>query len=171
MNKKLEEQFKLFYRAYPRHESRGEAETRFEQIMKVEEDPVALTKKMVLALAAQKKHRNTMIKSGQWMPREKLPAPWLNKKCWLDEIPSSMDVAEKTESKKCTTMNCFQDSHYVDGLCTEHLYEKHDTMKLHRKAVMTKLGLLPKPNESKTDWAMRCRASMGSMNGLCRSEA
>ncbi len=78
--------FGLFWEAYPRKKSKGQAEKVFAKINPDEQ----LLATMLATIERAKKSDDWLKEGGQYIP---YPATWLNAKGWEDEIP-------KVESKK-----------------------------------------------------------------------
>lgn len=90
----LMERFEIFYKAYPKHKSRGDAEKAWKSIKPDD----ALLAKIMKALEIAKKDPNWQKEKGQYVP---YPASWLRAKGWEDEPDgNSDDSASHTDSKK-----------------------------------------------------------------------
>lgn len=74
----LMERFEVFYKAYPKHKSRGDAEKAWKSIKPDD----ALLAKIMKALETAKKDPNWQKEKGQYVP---YPASWLRAKGWEDE--------------------------------------------------------------------------------------
>lgn len=74
----LMERFEIFYKAYPRHKSRGDAEKAWKSLKPDD----ALLAKIMKALEVAKKDPNWQKNNGQFVP---YPASWLRAKGWEDE--------------------------------------------------------------------------------------
>ena len=86
----LMERFETFYKAYPKHKSRGTAEKAWRTLKPTDE----LLAKIMKALETAKKSSDWTKDNGQYIP---YPATWLRAKGWEDET-------EKTDaSKKLST--------------------------------------------------------------------
>ena len=98
--------FSLFWAAYPKKKSKGEAEKAF---IKIKPDNVLLDK-ILKAIEAQKKSPDWIKDSGQFIP---YPATWLNGKRWEDETtipPEIQKPAKQVELEK------FREQHKYDIL-------------------------------------------------------
>lgn len=71
------EGFEIWYRAYPRHEARGNAERAYRKALKLSDSPTLL-------LGAQRYARECRGKEPGFIAH---PATWLNGQRWLDEAP------------------------------------------------------------------------------------
>ena len=70
--------FKLFWNAYPKKKSKGQAEKAFEKI----KPDAQLLEKMISSIEESKRSEDWMKQGGQFIP---YPATWLNAKGWEDE--------------------------------------------------------------------------------------
>ena len=70
--------FERFYRAYPKHVAKADAEKAFKKL-KADD---ALVERMVTAIEAQKKSKQWLKDDGQFIPH---PATWLNRHEWENE--------------------------------------------------------------------------------------
>ncbi len=77
--RKIEHTFDIFWKAYPKRKSRGQAEKAFEKVNPDE----SLLKTILAAIDQAKKSDDWQKESGQYIP---YPATWLNNKGWEDEI-------------------------------------------------------------------------------------
>lgn len=96
VNKKviIKEEFENFYSAYPRKESKGKAETAYEKALK---DGVTSTD-LLDGVKRYCKHIKKDCIERQFI---KLPATWLNQKCWEDKYTVDIPKAEvKSEPVK-----------------------------------------------------------------------
>jgi hypothetical protein len=76
-NKYISSDFEAFYQTYPRHEAKGQAERAYRAALRTADPPTLL--------AAAQRYRGERV--GQDPKFTKLPATWLNGKCWLDDPP------------------------------------------------------------------------------------
>jgi hypothetical protein len=72
----VDDDFKIFWEAYPRKEGKQKAEAAFAKVS----EPVQV---LLDAIEAQKKSAQWAKDGGQFIPH---PATWLNGKRWLDEV-------------------------------------------------------------------------------------
>lgn len=77
-------EFERFYSAYPLHESKADAAKAFNALKPDE----TFLRTLLAALEKQKAAREEKENRGAWVPQLKLPATWLRKQCWLDEVPA-----------------------------------------------------------------------------------
>lgn len=90
----LMERFEVFYKAYPRHKSRGDAEKAWKALKPDD----TLLAKIMEALEAAKKSHDWQKENGQYIP---YPATWLRAKGWEDEQDTnSNDSGSHTGNKK-----------------------------------------------------------------------
>lgn len=82
--KRFAQPFDLFWKAYPKRKSRGQAEKAF---MKINPDEQLLAV-IVEAVGRAKTWDDWKKDDGKFIP---YPATWLNAKGWLDEAPASTD--------------------------------------------------------------------------------
>ena len=75
----LMERFETFYKAYPKHKSRGAAEKAWRTLKPTDE----LLAKIMAGLERAKKSNEWQKENGQYIP---YPATWLRAKGWEDEI-------------------------------------------------------------------------------------
>ena len=75
----ISQKFDIFWKAYPKKKSKGDAEKAFE---KVNPDKQLLAT-MLAKIEQAKKSTDWLKDSGQFIP---YPATWLNRKCWEDEF-------------------------------------------------------------------------------------
>ena len=108
--------FEEFWQNYPCRKGKGAAAKKYEKI------DADTHKSILLAIDAQKRHRQAAKKTGEFMPDWCMPATWLNQQRWLDEIPSHQDTVERTALGECSMPDC---PHPVYGqrfnLCEFHL--------------------------------------------------
>jgi len=83
----LMERFETFYKAYPKHKSRGTAEKAWRTLKPTDE----LLAKIMKALETAKKSSDWTKDNGQYIP---YPATWLRAKGWEDETEKT-DVSKK----------------------------------------------------------------------------
>jgi len=103
--------FDEFWQAYPNRKGKGAAAKKYE---KIDEET---HKAILLAIDAQKRHRNLAKKTGEFMPEWCMPATWLNQQRWLDEIPSHAETLDRKPAKKCHCGNDFPcEKHFYDTL-------------------------------------------------------
>jgi len=90
-----ENQFEIFWNAYPVHVGITEAEARWEKLRKSKKLPDLNT-----LLSAIQKQRDWRERAGpdEFRPEWKHPATWLNKGCWDDEIPEQHPLAGKVST-------------------------------------------------------------------------
>ena len=74
--RRVDDDFKIFWEAYPRKEGKQKAEAAFAKVT----EPVEV---LLDAIEAQKKSAQWTKDGGQFIPH---PATWLNGKRWLDEV-------------------------------------------------------------------------------------
>ena len=121
MNEGQQALFERWWASYPRKQSKGAAEKSWERLGPDE----AFTTKMVLAVEAQQRYRKWAIKQNKFVADNKLPATWLNQKCWEDQIPSmheSEGLVAKCPGKPCSVKGCVCDTvGPAFDLCQEHL--------------------------------------------------
>jgi len=110
--------FDAFWQAYPNRKGKGAAAKKYE---KIDEDT---HKAILLAIDAQKRHRNLAKKTGEFMPEWCMPVTWLNQQRWLDEIPSHAETLDRKPAKKCHCGN--------DWPCEEHYYENRKDWKYYK---------------------------------------
>jgi len=125
------DKFEQFWQAYPNRKGKGAAAKKYE---KIDEDT---HKAILLAIDAQKRHRNLAKKTGEFMPEWCMPVTWLNQQRWLDEIPSHAETKEKSEVKKCHCGN--------DWPCEKHYYDTIKATDWRWKALNEHWQALGKP--------------------------
>ena len=110
------DKFSEFWQAYPNRKGKGAAAKKYEKI------DVETHKSILLAIDAQKRHRQAAKKTGEFMPEWCMPATWLNQQRWLDEIPSAQETAEKVSRGTCSIEGC-QTETYGNrfSLCEHHI--------------------------------------------------
>lgn len=90
----LMERFEIFYKAYPRHKSRGDAEKAWKSLKPDD----TLFAKIMKALETAKKDPNWQKENHRYVP---YPASWLRAKGWEDEPDAnSGDSESHTDGKK-----------------------------------------------------------------------
>lgn len=90
----LMERFEVFYKDYPKHKSRGDAEKAWKSLKPDD----TLLAKIMEALEAAKKSHDWQKENGQYIP---YPATWLRAKGWEDEQDTnSNDSGSHTGNKK-----------------------------------------------------------------------
>lgn len=87
--------FDQFWFAYPIHKSKEDALKAFKKIPMNE----VLLKTILDALELQKKEREIKEQNREFVPAWKLPATWLNGKCWQDEVNLTVKL-EKSNDKR-----------------------------------------------------------------------
>lgn len=92
------EGFEKWYSQYPNKKARGAAEKAWEKLKPDEK----MVDDMVIALQIQKRWRIEAGKAGEFVPPWKMPATWLNGKCWLDEVGSFSEL----KSRQNVTHDC-----------------------------------------------------------------
>jgi len=80
--------FDVFWKAYPKKKSKGQAEKAFSKIHPDEQ----LLATMLAMIEQAKKSEDWQKAGGQYIPH---PATWLNAKGWLDEEPPEIPMAER----------------------------------------------------------------------------
>jgi hypothetical protein len=128
--------FDEFWQSYPNRKGKGAAAKKYEKI------DVETHKSILLAIDAQKRHRQAAKKTGEFMPEWCMPATWLNQQRWLDEIPSAQDTAEKVSRGTCSIEGC-QTETYGNrfSLCEHHIqFDKNNRLR-------TSLRLVPELRE------------------------
>lgn len=155
--------FEHFWTLYPHKVGKGQALKTWEKTMKgkTPDEVDALWREMVLAIDAQRKHREHAKRTGQFMPEWKHPSTWLNGQCWLDEVPKVALPGEK-ETKPETRCECgakavvvrgddrFCPRCYVNKTTPEHKRVLNDNLK--------RMGLEKRPNETREEFIARCKA-------------
>lgn len=91
--RRVDDDFKIFWEAYPRKEGKQKAEAAFAKVT----EPVQV---LLDAIEAQKKSAQWAKDGGQFIPH---PATWLNGKRWLDEVVMA------TETRKGVPMGATGD--------------------------------------------------------------
>lgn len=81
-NKSVATDFEVFWAVYPLHKSKERARKVFFKLKPKDE----LMGKILIALEEQKQEKELQSKTNQFCPPWKLPATWLNGKCWEDEV-------------------------------------------------------------------------------------
>jgi len=79
IKKEMQNNFELFWKAYPKKRSKGQAEKTFEKVAPDEQ----LFAAIMTAIEQAKKSEQWLKANGQYIP---YPATWLNAKGWEDEI-------------------------------------------------------------------------------------
>jgi hypothetical protein len=98
--KKESGQFDIFWKAYPRRKSKGQAEKVFEKI-----DPDEQLFKIILtAIEKAKKSVDWQKDNGQFIP---YPATWLNARGWEDELKGDRGGAHKGSSRQLIERNSY----------------------------------------------------------------
>lgn len=87
----LDEQFALFYSAYPLKRARLDAYRAFLKAIARGATIVVL----LAAIDAQKADRQARYELGQWVPQWPYPATWLNGARWEDEIEADPRLADE----------------------------------------------------------------------------
>jgi len=82
LNRSVAADFELFWAVYPLHKSKERARKVFFKLKPKDE----LMGKILIALEEQKQEKELQSKTNQFCPPWKLPATWLNGKCWEDEV-------------------------------------------------------------------------------------
>lgn len=90
---KLMERFEAFYKAYPKHKSRGDAEKAWKTLKPDD----ALLAKIMSALDVAKKSQDWLKDGGQFIP---YPATWLRAKGWADEPDAVSDASADQVAQK-----------------------------------------------------------------------
>lgn len=160
--------FQEFYNAYPRRVSPGRAIATWKKLtLGMDEEEVSeFTKKIVLAIEVQVRHRRQLVELNKFVPDWKHPATWLNGMCWMDELESISELkheAQKFDPKSCITegcgkptlgpkynlcARCYADSH------SEYLPAMRDTYKAN--------NLKRSPNETDEQYDARMRGVVRS---------
>jgi len=84
IDKEYKERFDIFWQAYPKKKSKGQAETAFYKISPDEQ----LLATMVATIEQAKKSDDWLKEKGKYIP---YPATWLNAKGWEDEYEAKED--------------------------------------------------------------------------------
>jgi len=79
LNKTIHARFEIFWKAYPKKRSKGQAEKAFTKVKPDEQ----LLATMLATIERAKKSEGWLKDGGQFIP---YPATWLNRKCWEDEF-------------------------------------------------------------------------------------
>lgn len=82
------DQFEVFWKAYPKKKSKGDAKKAFSALKNVNLD------QLLSALEEQKKSKEWLKEGGQFIP---YPAKWLRRCCWEDEQEVNTENAENTD--------------------------------------------------------------------------
>jgi len=130
------DKFSEFWQAYPNRKGKGAASKKYEKI------DVETHKSILLAIDAQKRHRQAAKKTGEFMPEWCMPATWLNQQRWLDEIPSAQETAEKVSRGTCSVQGCETETYGNRfSLCEHHIqFDKGNRLR-------TSLRLVPELRE------------------------
>ncbi len=148
--------FERFWTAYPRKVSKGQAAKNW---LKVEcEDGLTeeeMTLKIVLAADAQKRAYKDRERKF-W----KHPGTWLSSMCWLDEIPSTMEMIH-VEQKLCPCGEPSFNGHHCPRCFYDHLESKSIQTQAPSKKEMYQvqkdLGLAKRKDETKEEYFERNR--------------
>lgn len=89
----LMERFEIFYKAYPRHKSRGDAEKAWKSLKPDD----AMLEKIMKALEIAKQDPNWQKENHKYAP---YPASWLRSKGWADEPDGDSNVSESHTAQK-----------------------------------------------------------------------
>lgn len=82
--------FSRWYAHFPVKKARADAQKAWGQI-----DPDdALTDWMIIAIENQIAERSRKLARNIWVPEWKLPATWIRKECWDDEVQLELDELE-----------------------------------------------------------------------------
>ena len=137
--KELRSKFEQFYAQYPRHKDRERAWKVFEKINSNDE----LFVKIMNAVKNQKAEYD-LNKSDSTYEFFKYAAPWLNGKCWTDEVETQMPKSNPwAHCKKC-------DKEMAKREDSEYCYECEDklnppaTKETIRKALKKMKNILPR---------------------------
>ena len=151
----MDDLFEKFWEQYPHRVSKGAAIKSFEKVIKEHGDEVLET--ILLAIQAQKRYRNEALSADQFVPNWKMPATWLNQRCWEDEIPSHARLKEIIDQKKCSMDDC-ENSVMGDrfDVCEEHYADKYCDFE-DNKNFLKQHNLYKTKNESLKEWRDRCR--------------
>jgi len=84
--------FDIFWKAYPKKKSKGDAEKAFAKVNPNEQ----LLATMLATIERAKKSEGWLKDNGQFIP---YPATWLNHKCWEDEFPEKEGGRDGTHRK------------------------------------------------------------------------
>ncbi len=155
--------FERWWTTYPHKVGKGQALKAWDKMMKgkTPEEVDALWRQMILAIDAQKKHREHAKRTGQFMPEWKHPATWLNGQCWLDEVPKVTLPGEK-ETKAAVLCECGAKAVVVrddDRFCPRCYVNKTDPE--HKRVLndsLKRMGMEKQPNETRQEFIARCKA-------------
>ena len=89
----LMERFEIFYKAYPKHKSRGDAEKAWKSLKPDD----SLLAKILKSLEIAKKSKDWIKENGQYIP---YPATWLRAKGWEDEQDANPKASESPTGNK-----------------------------------------------------------------------
>lgn len=89
---KENENFEIFWRAYPKKKNKGDAEKSFSKI----KPNAALLERILAAILKLKRSNDWQKDGGQWIP---YPASWLNAKGWEDEVVVELSEHQGPKSK------------------------------------------------------------------------
>lgn len=99
-NKSITEMFDVFYREYPRHDSKQVAMLKFAKVMndcKTDEERQELLQKMLKAVDVSKTSDQWTKDGGKYIP---MPATWINQRRWEDEgLVSAPTACQKKEDR------------------------------------------------------------------------
>lgn len=120
------------------------------------EDEEALTKKIVLAIDAQIRHRRRLHESNQFCPDWPHPATWLNQQRWLDELSS----VETNTTKNTRTCECGKDATIIRGrnnYCARCFVNKFTPNKKVIYERLKESGLAKRKDETREQYNQRCK--------------
>jgi len=85
---KLNLDFSLFYRNYPKHEAKKKALNIWSKL----KPNATLLNTILTALEKQKTYKKILKAKREFCPEWPLPATWLNQERWNDEVPETKDI-------------------------------------------------------------------------------
>lgn len=156
--------FDRFWNLYPHRKSKGEARKAWE---KIEKDSTVV-EQIYLSIDIQKRYMVEARKRGEFMPNWKLPATWLNKQCWEDEVPSISALRTKDEGStkvcECGKPSMFGSStplnhcqacymNYATDKGIAQIISKNDLYDAAKRH-----GFAKRKDESMEEYASRCKA-------------
>ena len=91
----LKKLFSQFWQDYPKQAKKAEAKA-FEAFCKHDPTP-ELTQLMIDAIKAQERERKAKLSNNLFAPPWKLPATWLNQKCWNDVVLTEDEILNEAD--------------------------------------------------------------------------
>lgn len=158
----LMDSFEHFYACYPRKQSKpagAKAWIKLNPDDKLNEEIIWSLREQIRSKNRQKKLNSMLHTSKQKLIYDwPLPATWINGMRWLDELPSSDEIAEKfKEEKKCACGKTafIQKDEWLCCRCYDKKYNTQHSIDLYEK--LKKMGLGKLKDETLHEYSLRCR--------------